>query len=205
MTNKPEKYYTNLRTDTIRDIRATDAEAVLEIGGGEFGTLSAIADMFGAKAVGMDIVDICENPKVEVIQGSLNKRKIFEELGDQRFDIIVANDVLEHLSDPQMVLNELFRVSRSGAYLHVSVPNIRQVRALYHIFFRGTFMRRDSGLFDRTHVNWFCLADISKMIEVAGFKIDCAYMKGRFVPSFLRSGLIAQLLGLQSIIIARRP
>lgn len=205
MNEKPETYYSNLRTDTLRDIRATKVEAALELGGGAFGTLAAISDRFNAKAVGIDIVDICENPAIDVIVGSLNDRTVFDRLEGQKFDLVVANDVLEHLLDSAMVLSELYAAMTPGAYLHISVPNIRQVRALYHIFVRGTFPKGNSGLFDRTHVSWFCMSDIRGLVENAGFTVEEAYMKGRFVPSFWRSGPIAELLGLQSILIARKP
>lgn len=204
MDIKSANYYTNVRADTLRDVCATDVEAILEIGGGSFGTLKALAERFDAKAVGIDIVDLRHDPRVEVITGSLNDSKVFEKLGDQKFDLIVANDVLEHLLDPQMVLRELYGVCNDGGYIHVSVPNIRQLRSFFQIYFRGTFPQEDAGLFDQTHLRWFCMSDISEMVQSAGFFIEHSYMKGRFVPPFWKQGVLAELLGLQSIVVARK-
>ena len=43
--------------------------------------------------------------------------------GDDRFDLVVSMDVVEHLPDPEPWLGELFRVTRPGGMLFLTTPN----------------------------------------------------------------------------------
>ncbi len=63
---------------------------------------------------------------------------------DAHFDLIVMNQVIEHLEDPPQVVAELARVLRPGGQLLVSTPNYdtlgwRLVENTYHRWFVGGF------------------------------------------------------------------
>lgn len=203
---KPEKYFVNVRMDTIADLTEKRYRKVLEIGGGNFSTLSRILDMHpDASGFGIDMVDMCDDTRIKVVVGSLDTPDVFDQLGEAEFDLIIANDVLEHLVNPGMVLEHPFKLAARSAHIHISVPNIRQIRSFYHIFVTGKFPQDDSGLFDRTHLSWFCRRDIVALVETSGFRVIDSYMKGRYVPDIARRTRAAELLGLQSIVIATKP
>ena len=44
------------------------------------------------------------------------------------FDRIVATEILEHLASPALFLSECWRVLRPGGVLHVTTPNVVDVR-----------------------------------------------------------------------------
>jgi trans-aconitate methyltransferase len=77
----------------------------------------------------------------------------------QQFDCIVFADVLEHLPDPAATLQAARQRLAPGGCMVVSLPNIRHLSALRAIYLGGRFPQRDRGIFDRTHLRWFTLAD----------------------------------------------
>ena len=55
---------------------------------------------------------------------------------DEDYDLIVANDFLEHIANPSNILSESYKITKSNAMLFVSVPNWR----MGHTFlYRGLF------------------------------------------------------------------
>lgn len=89
----------------------------------------------------------------------------------ERFDCVVAADVLEHLPDPDALLADLPGLLAERAHLVVSLPNIRHLSALWSIYFRGEFPRRERGLFDATHLRWFTLRDAEALLARHGWRV----------------------------------
>ena len=116
--------------------------SVLDVGCGE-GVLSARwADRLDpGRVVGIDL----EDPKLEgewAQRGRANlefRAMAAEQLqfADEEFDLVTATEVLEHVSDPELVLTEMARVARG--YLLVSVPREPLWRALNVV--RGAYVR----------------------------------------------------------------
>lgn len=109
-----------------------------------------------------------------VIQGDLNRFDWAGAWGSQRFDCIVFADVLEHLAQPADCLRQAVEYLQPGGCAVVSLPNVRHLPSFTSIFVSGTFPRRDRGLFDRTHLRWFTLADARRLIEDSGLAVEAA-------------------------------
>jgi len=60
-----------------------------------------------------------KNHSDHVVQGNI-ERLTFE---DARFDLVLLNEVLEHVSDEEAVLKEIFRVLKPGGHLVLFSPN----------------------------------------------------------------------------------
>ena len=69
-------------------------------------------------------------------------------------------------------LGASLRFAREGGVVVVSLPNIRHISALVSIFFKGSFPRRDRGIFDKTHLRWFTIADARSFVGDAGLKVE---------------------------------
>ena len=54
----------------------------------------------------------------------------------------------------------------------ISLPNIRHLSALSSLFLKGTFPRRERGIFDQTHLRWFTIRDAGALITDSGFVVD---------------------------------
>ncbi len=93
-------------------------------------------------------------------------------LGRDPSDCLVFADVLEHLHDPWRLLHDAVATLRPGGSVVVSLPNVRHVTALASLFVRGTFPRRERGIFDNTHLRWFTLRDAHTLLEGAGLTVN---------------------------------
>lgn len=76
---------------------------------------------------------------------------------DERFDIIISVDVLEHVDDDVGSLEEIYRVCRPGAILILTVPA-----------FRFLWSRRDEFAH---HKRRYTLKEMREKLSVAGFQI----------------------------------
>jgi predicted SAM-dependent methyltransferase len=80
-------------------------------------------------------------------------------------------DVLEHLFEPKSVLETLKKYLKEDGKIIISMPNIRYYSALYKIVFKGDFKYEESGIFDYTHVRFYCRKNIQELLETAGYKV----------------------------------
>jgi methionine biosynthesis protein MetW len=93
------------------------------------------------------------------------------ELAGERFDCIVAADVLEHLADPWAALREAVALLEPGGTVVVSLPNVRFFETFWQLGVRGTWPRRPHGIFDAGHLRWFALRDARALLEQAGLRV----------------------------------
>lgn len=87
------------------------------------------------------------------------------------FDHVIFGDVLEHLHDPQAVLRQgVDRLCVGGSVL-ACIPNVQHWSVFVQLV-RGSWPSTDSGLFDRTHIRWFALADMVRLMQGAGLVVE---------------------------------
>ena len=94
-----------------------------------------------------------------------------EELGG-RFDCLIAADVLEHLVDPWSALAQAAQLLEPRGTAIVSLPNVRFFETFWQLGVRGTWPRREQGIFDRSHLRWFTLKDARELVEQAGLDLQ---------------------------------
>ena len=91
-------------------------------------------------------------------------------IDDERFDVVLGGDVLEHLSDPLRVLRACRAALKPGGYVVLSLPNIAHADVKLQLL-AGRFRYRESGLLDRTHLHFFTLESIQELVHDAGLVV----------------------------------
>ncbi|HEX4386664.1 MAG TPA: class I SAM-dependent methyltransferase, partial [Myxococcales bacterium] len=75
------------------------------------------------------------------------------------FDVVVAADVLEHLTNPEEILRVLAALLRQGGCVLASIPNVTHLSVVLALA-EGGFPRSREGLLDHTHVQFFGERDV---------------------------------------------
>ena len=102
---------------------------------------------------------------------------------DERFDCVLAADVLEHVVDGPQFLRELVRHVAPGGSLVLSVPNIAYISMRWSLL-RGGFTYTDTGLLDRTHLRFYTHDTLHALLADLGLTVvERRYTVG---PSVLR-------------------
>ena len=106
----------------------------------------------------------------ELVVADLDDVDLAEQLAGKTFDSIVFGDVLEHLADPDRVLQSATRLLAPGGSVVISVPNVTH-GSLRLALLQGRWDYRDSGLLDRTHVRFFTRESTLAMVRSAGLVV----------------------------------
>jgi len=143
---------------------------ILEIGCGE-GDRTKLFYTVSNQVIGVDIVD--DKVKKE------HKNHFQFLLADARnlpfsdgcFDAVISFDVIEHIKDEKIVLNEIFRVCKKKGYLLLGTPN--RLRLSNRLF--GLIGKRVTYPYflapDVIHLREYTMAELINLVKNGGFKI----------------------------------
>lgn len=93
-----------------------------------------------------------------------------QQCGDRRYDVVLAGDILEHCSRPDLILNQCHDLLEPGGCVVVSIPNIAHADVRLALL-TGKFEYRTVGLLDQTHLRFFTRETIEKFVVESGFEI----------------------------------
>lgn len=102
----------------------------------------------------------------------IGSAEIEHPFGEESFDCIVFNDVLEHLVDPWAAVSRFARALRKGGCMVASIPNVRYFRVLKALVQDKTWTYTDKGVLDRTHLRFFTRKTIPGLFEPAGLRVE---------------------------------
>ena len=103
---------------------------------------------------------------------SLEERDIEKQgFADEKYDVIVFSDVLEHLNDPEKVLDKSRKSLQPGGTVLVSLPNVAYLDNRLGLL-KGNWNYTDEGILDRTHLKFFTFSTAEKLLVSAGFRIQ---------------------------------
>jgi 2-polyprenyl-3-methyl-5-hydroxy-6-metoxy-1,4-benzoquinol methylase len=174
---------------------------ILEIGCGE-GAFSAsipASERWGVEPHG-PAAEIARTRLNTVLVGTFEDTKAA--LPHGYFDLVVCNDVIEHMTDHDGFLRSIQGHMKQGAWLVGSVPNVRFYGNLFNLVVARDWHYQSSGILDRTHFRFFTLRSLRRSLEDALFHVEHLFgiNPGRRTGWNMRS--VAERLFYHGIIIA---
>lgn len=88
-----------------------------------------------------------------------------------KFDVVIMGDILEHLRDPWKTVARMYNILKPGGKIIISVPNITHV-SIFRRMLAGHWDYEDAGILDRTHLRFFARAEVLSLLENAGFMVS---------------------------------
>lgn len=98
--------------------------------------------------------------------------EVAEQLPDGHFDLLICNDVIEHMADPDAFLQSVRRKLAPGALVVGSVPNVRYLPHLAELLLQRDWRYRDAGILDRTHLRFFTAASLRRTLQQQGYEVQ---------------------------------
>ena len=132
---------------------------ILDIGCGEGSTLLNLNDESN-KLYGMDIseeaIELSKNNLTDATYflGDITKK---ETLPAQKFDLIICSEVLEHITDDDIAIENLSSLLKKGGYLIITVPHRKDY---------WTKADTEAG-----HVRRYEMTEIKNKVNKSGFKV----------------------------------
>ncbi len=93
-----------------------------------------------------------------------------DSLPREAFDVVLLLDVIEHLADPRRLLALVPAWLAPGGRVIVSVPHVAHA-AVRLALLQGRFPRTDTGLLDRTHLQFFDRPALDALLAGAGLGV----------------------------------
>jgi len=186
-------YEIDLDTDTTasRILHLVGQEKrVLECGCGPGHMTRVLVEHFRCEVTGIEIdkeaAREAETFCHRVICGDLDILDLEECLEEQKFDVVVFADVLEHLKDPGRSLKQAHKILAPEGYVVISVPNIAYAGLMADLL-QGRFRYREKGLLDATHLRFFTAETLKDMLEDTGYSVE-VWDRYRVVPEHTEFG-----------------
>lgn len=121
----------------------------------------------------LDIAEVIDLNIPEDIQNFLKKCP--------KYDHMILGDVLEHLTDPTMALEQLAKHLTPSGKIIISIPNTNHYSSLLN-FFSLKWPRNERGIYDKTHLRIFMLRNIQELAP-NGLKVEKIKRKYRLFES----------------------
>jgi 2-polyprenyl-3-methyl-5-hydroxy-6-metoxy-1,4-benzoquinol methylase len=175
------EYFEGCREHLLQLVPSLAGKSVLELGCGLGRTLARAKELGASRCVGVEYVreiasEAAENPAIDQIYAhDLNFG--LPSIGNQKFNVVIASHVLEHLQNPWKLLRELqSHISKDGLLIG-EVPNVRHLSVLIPLIFRDEFVYQEEGILDRTHLRFFTAKTLLTTVTSCGY--ECSVLRAR--------------------------
>lgn len=161
---KEKEYYDKYFSSKIEEIKdIINSGQLLDIGCGP-GTFLKIAKKSGFKVSGVDLspnaVNYCKEEGLIVYQGTIDSKK----LKNKKFDVITAFQVLEHIKEPDIFLNSVYRHLKKGGVLLLTTPDKEGIAP-------RILGKKWYGYYNLEHIYYFTKRSLTSLFFETGYEI----------------------------------
>lgn len=114
---------------------------------------------------------------VDLVEGDLEKDELFEKIERNKFEVVLFNDVIEHLSEPLNCLLNINKVQKMGGYLILTTDNVSRFEMLKKIL-KGQSSNvpliESSFFFDgdhRPHFREYSKDELYQLLKWSGYSV----------------------------------
>jgi 2-polyprenyl-3-methyl-5-hydroxy-6-metoxy-1,4-benzoquinol methylase len=91
--------------------------------------------------------------------------QVFKDLPNNYFDLVVVNDVIEHMQDHMFFFDNIKQKMSDGGVCIGSIPNVRFIPNLVNFIFRKDWQYVGDGILDDTHLRFFTQKSIKRIFK----------------------------------------
>jgi len=175
------KVYTNQGNKEVLKHVPEDAFKVLDLGCGVGDNARILSDerrTVDGVTISPDEAKIaseyCENVYVHDLESGLP-----EGIKSKSYECVLCSHLIEHLRDPNIMLEEVYSVMKNGARLIVALPNVVHYKNRFRILL-GKFEYEESGIMDNTHYKFYTYKTAQRTLKHVGPKKIKSYVTGGF-------------------------
>lgn len=175
---KAPDYYGRPRREMIPHV-PHEASVVLDVGCGAGAFARNLKQDWAARdrrleVWGIEMDSAAAERATDVLDRVLvgDAHSVLAELPTAAFDVVVLNDILEHVVAPEELLRELRPLLRPAGSVVASIPNVRHFPNVVNLVVHGRWEYTDEGILDRTHLRFFTRSSMRALFRDCGFQVD---------------------------------
>ena len=170
--NESTEYYQNSREDLIPFLPEKYL-TVLEIGCGEGNCWNMLKqdeqlEIWGVEP-NQNAAIVARRKAHQLFENTFDE--CVEDLPNNYFDLIICNDVIEHMPDHDRFFEQIKNKIAPSGHLIGSLPNVRYYSVMRNLIFKKDWFYENAGVLDRTHLRFFTEKSIRRCFDKHEFNV----------------------------------
>lgn len=164
----------NLQEDSLHKLlkHIEAGSQVLDIGCGTGMLGGILVSEKNCQVTGVDInpdsIALAAEKLSHAICSDISQTPLSQTLSEQ-FDVIILADVLEHITNPDKLLQDCQKLLKPNGRLLISIPNAAYIGAILSLYY-DEWNYGEEGILDTTHVRFYTRNSILNLLTDSGYQ-----------------------------------